>query len=155
MKIIFIVILLLFSVDLFSQSKFVLLNRSYYKDAVFVDSITKEYTSTGYFPIQANQLDSFLTLVGQFRKLFKQGMDRKYFNNDEFKTSSIIFDISTSTHTYADRYDIDIISFTGQGTYKMKLSDLGDSESTTDKYIEAFYDYLKKTIKQRDKQNNK
>ncbi|MEQ1553803.1 MAG: hypothetical protein ABL929_06480 [Ferruginibacter sp.] len=133
------------------QKKYVMLDRAYNKPALYTDSITKENIKIGYYPIFANQLDSLLEIVSTFRKLGKQGLSRTYFNNEDYKTSSINLQISNSHHAYGDVYDIDIISITQQGEYRLKLSDASQSSHFTDSYIRNFYDYIKRTIKTRNK----
>lgn len=150
MKIIITLLLILSTTFCFAQKKYVLLDRANNKPAIYTDSFTKDNIKTGFYPIYANQLDSLLPIVGTFKKLGKQGLNRTYFNNDDYKTSSITLQISNSHHAYGDVYDIDIISHTEQGEYRLKLSDASQSSYFTDSYIKDFYDYLKKTIKIRD-----
>lgn len=140
-----------FLINTFAQKNYVLLDRAYHKQAIYTDTISKENIKIGYFPIYSNQLDSLLTIVGTFKKLGKQGLSRPYFNNDDYKTSSITLEISNSHHAYGDKYDIDVISHTEQGEYRLKLSDVSQSSYLTDIYIKSFYNYLSWTIKAKNK----
>lgn len=139
----------------FAQKKYVLLNRSGIKPAIFTDSVTMQDINKGFFPVPAIELDTLLNNVKTFRKLGKQGLTRKYFNNDDYGSSSIHFDIRNIKHAYGDIYDIDITSTIPGGTYKFKLSDPQNDSKKNVILINDFYSYLKQTVKRRNKMENK
>lgn len=151
MKNIITLFMIISSISVFGQTKYALLDRAYHKDVIFTDSITKNHIKVGYYPVQTDQLDSLLTFVGVFRKINKIGLDRTYFNNNDYKTRNITFDITNVPHAYGDNYDIYIISNTDFGSYKLRLSDNTEQTYITQHAIKDFYSYLQKAIKQRDK----
>ena len=151
MKKIITFLLLLISITAGAQQKYTLLQKSWNRPAVFTDTITKEHLKNGYYPVSTDQLDSLLKFVGVFRKINKLGLNRTYFDNDDYKTKNITFEITNVAHAYGDTYDIYIMSNTDAGTFKMKLADNTEKVYTTQNFIKEFYDYLKNAIKERDK----
>ncbi len=154
MKISITAILILVSSVAFSQTKYILLEKGWSTAATFTDSITKKQIRTGSFPVYSNQLDSLLGFVKKFKQLGKQGLKRTYFDNDDYKTSTIAFDILNVQHPYGDVYDINITSTTEDGVFKMKLADPSQTMYHTKSYINGFISYLEKTIKDREKTKN-
>ena len=142
---------LFLSITTFSQKKYTLLERGWHREPLFVDSISKENIKNGYWPVYTSDLDSLLKFVGTFRKLNKLGLNRTYFNNDDFKTANITFDITNIRHAYGDMYNIDITSNVGNANYKLRLANEADGIYITQDFIRDFYDYIKKAIKMRDK----
>ena len=151
MKKIFIYFLLLFSLTSFAQKKYTLLERGWHREPLFTDTITKENVKSGYWPVYISELDSLLKFVGTFKKLNKHSLNRTYFNNDDFKTTNITFDIANIRHAYGDMYNIDITSNVENGNYKLRLANEADGIYITQQFIRDFYDYIKKAIKLRDK----
>jgi len=148
-------LMLLSSMTTFAQGKYTLLERGWHRDPVFTDTITKDNIKTGYWPVYTSDLDSLLKFVGIFRKLNKHSLKRTYFNNEDFKTVNISFDITNIRHAYGDLYNIDITSNTESGNYKLRLANETDGIYTTQSFINDFYDYIKKTIKAREKLKKK
>lgn len=146
---------LLFTASLFislsvtAQSGYVLLERGWYRPAKFTDTLAREDIKAGYFPIHADQLDSLIAFVGTFQEIRKHGLKRKYFDNEDFKTGSIRFEISNIKHAYGDIYDITILSNVAGGEYRFKLSDPQNDSEQNVRLIKGFYSYLKETAKRR------
>ena len=151
MKKIITLLLLIVSVSSFGQKKYTLLERGWHSEPLFTDTVTKENVKTGYWPVYTSDLDSLLQFVGTFRKLNKHGLKRTYFNNEDFKTANIFFDIANIRHAYGDMYNIDITSTIENGNYKLRLANEADGIYITQQFINDFYDYIKKAIKIREK----
>ena len=131
-------VLLLLSMTTMAQQKYTLLERGQHREPVFSDTVTKENIKTGYWPIYTEDLDSLLKFVGTFRQLKNVGLQRTYFDNDDFKTANISFDIINIRHAYGDMYNIDIISNTENGSYKLRLANEADGNYTTQYFINDF-----------------
>ncbi len=141
---------MLLSSTTFGQKKYTLLERGWHREPLFTDTATKDQIKTGYWPVYTVDLDSLLKFVGTFRKLNKHSLKRTYFNNDDFKTNNISFDITNIRHAYGDLYNIDITSTIETGTYKLRLANEADGIYITQDFIRDFYSYIKKAIKERD-----
>lgn len=149
MKKLILFVFLLSALTTNAQKKYVLLERGWQSDPLFVDTITKKHIKDGYWPVFSTDLDSLLMFVSIFRKLNKHSLNRTYFNNDNFKTSNISFDITNIRHAYGDLYNIDIISNVENGTYKLRLANEADGIYITQDFIREFYYYIKKAINTR------
>jgi len=134
---------------------FLLLDRRWYKPAVVADSVTRQNLSDGWYPIYKSDLDSLLQFVDKLKDLTKDGLNRKYYHSDDFKTANIEFQIENIKRVYGDGYEINLKSNGPFGTVTIKLSEprllLPDNQKT----IRNFLAYLKQTQKDIDKPDKK
>jgi hypothetical protein len=138
--IIFILIIFANSVN---AQKYLLLDRHWDKPAILSDSITKAHLSIGLLPIYKNDLDTLILLVGRFKNLNKSGLNREYFNAEEFRTDRFEFTISNFKRAYGDSYDLAFISYAGGTKATLKLSDPTQLNPVNQKVVREFLDYLK------------
>lgn len=126
---------------------YALLDRRWYKPAIFTDSITRENLSEGLYPIYISDLDSLITLVDKFKNIKQDGFDRKFYYAEDFKTEHCIFKIENIKRAYGDGYEINLISTTPFGSNSLKISDPGTKLPQNQAIIRAFLSYLKLTKK--------
>ena len=62
-------------------------------------------------------------LIDKFTNLKDDGLTRKFYNTDDFKTSHISFEIESIKRVYGDGYDINIISKGSFGQTILKIAD--------------------------------
>jgi hypothetical protein len=130
---------------------FLLLDRKWSKKAVLVDSVTRENLSQGWYPIYKEDLDSLILLVDKLKNLKDDGMKRKFYYSEDFKTSNIEFVIENIKRTYGDGYEINLISSGPFGKTTFKLADSRELLNVNQKTVRAFLAYLERTKKNLDK----
>ena len=146
-KIVFLIfILLTFESTTYAQT-FILLDRHWGKKAILTDSVTRENLSNGWYPIYKDELDSLITRVDKLRNLKDDGLHRKFYYSEDFKTDHLEFVIENIKRVYGDGYEINLISTNPQGKTIIKLSDPRLLLTDNQKVIRTFLGYLKKTKK--------
>jgi hypothetical protein len=136
--------------DILSIAKsqtFVMLDRRWIKTAQLTDSVTRNNLSDGWFPVYNAELDSLIILVDKLKNLKKDGLNRKFYYSEDFKTEHLEFIIENIKRAYGDGYEINLITKGPFGQNTLKLSDprltLPDNQSM----IRSFLKYLQKTKK--------
>ena len=94
-----------------------------HKKVFLTDSVEMEALSAGQFPIYKNEFDSLVLLIDKFDNIKEDGIKRKFYNQDEFKTAHLSFEIENIKRTYGDAYDISMISKGPWGKTVLKVSD--------------------------------
>jgi len=130
-----------------NKSTYLLLDRSWNKPVRQVDSITAQDLNDGWFPIYTTDLDSMEYLIAKFKHIRKDGENRKFYNEADFKSDKFVFNISSAKYTYADRYDITIYSMTSIGKVAFKIADMGSSVNQAQATVDAVLAYLNRTRK--------
>lgn len=123
---------------------YAMLDRRWYKPAILSDSVTRNNLSEGLFPIYKVELDSLIVLTEKLKNLKEDGLSRKFFYSDDFKTNHIEFKIENIKRTYGDGYEINLTSFGSFGNVTIKLSDPRLNLPDNQKTIRAFLQYLKR-----------
>jgi hypothetical protein len=124
---------------------FLLLDRKWSKKAILVDSVTREYLSQGWYPIYKADLDSLILLVEKLKKLKDDGLRRKFYYSEDFKTANIEFEIVNIKRAYGDGYEIDLISSGPFGKTTFKLADSRELLNVNQKTVRTFLGYLERT----------
>lgn len=124
---------------------YLLLDRRWYKPAIEVDSVTRENLSNGLFPVYKEDLDTLITLLSKFKNLKTDGLTRKFYYSEDFKTERFEFAIENIKRTYGDGYEINLISKGTFGKPTLKLSDPRNNLPANEKVIKLFLAYLEKT----------
>ena len=124
---------------------YLLLDRRWYEPAVITDSVTRGQLSEGWFPIYKTELDSLLTLVGKLKNLKDDGLNRKFFYSEDFKTEHLVFQIENIKRTYGDGYEINLVNKGTFGTITLKLSDPKLLLTENQRTVRGFLTYLNRT----------
>ena len=133
---------------LYLQSQtFLLLDRRWYKPAIESDTVTHIHLSDGLFPIYKSDLDSLIFLTSKFKNLKDDGLARKFYYSENFKTERFEFEIENIKQTYGDGYEINLISKGPFGTPTLKLSDPRNSLPANEKVVRLFISYLNRIKK--------
>lgn len=138
-----------------SAQTYILLDRNWTKSPIITDTITKEHLNKGWQPIYKNDLDTLINLVSNFKNLNKAGLNREFFNAENYKTDRYEFLISNFKRAYGDSYDISFISFTPGTKTIIKLSDPGQLNPVNQQTVRQFLAYLKYSKKQINKPTGK
>lgn len=146
-KLIISIFIFIIFTDFAKAQTYILFDRRWYKPAVLTDSVTRMNLSDGWFPIYKNELDSLITLVDKLKDLRKDGLDRKFFFSEDFKTIHLVFEIENIKRAYGDGYEINLISSGPFGSNTLKLSDPKLLLTDNQKVIRAFLSYLKRAKK--------
>jgi len=154
-KIFWTIFILTIFVNSVNAQKYLLLDRHWEKPAFVSDSITKADLSIGLLPIYKDDLDTLILLVERFKNLNKSGLNREYFNAEEFKTDRFEFLISNFKRAYGDSYDLAFISYAGGTKTTLKLSDPMKLNPVNQQVVREFLDYLKSTKKKLSKLKTK
>ncbi|MFN0081996.1 MAG: hypothetical protein ACKVOM_05710 [Ferruginibacter sp.] len=118
--------LVLVSQLIFSEIKsqdFLLMDRRWYKPAVSTDTVTKNNLSEGFYPIYVGDLDSLIIFLDRLKNLRKDGLNRKFYYSEDFKTQHLEFKIENIKRAYGDGYEINLVSNGPWGSTTLKLSD--------------------------------
>lgn len=151
------VIALIFSLALVSVSakgqvqKYVLLDRKFKKNATWTDTVMRQHLSEGWFPIHSTELDSLVIFIDKLRNLKEDGMHRKFYYSDDFKTSHLKLVIENIKRAYGDGYEINLISSGDFGEPTIKLADPRENLGVNQATIRTFLAYLKRVKKQEKK----
>lgn len=136
------VLLLLIIPNISYSQEYLLLDRKWNKMPVLTDSVLKEYTKVGFYPIYTNELDSLINAINTFKDLKNDGLRRKFYDSESLKTEHLSFEIDNIRRAYGDGYEINLTSISPFGKYTLKLSDprlnLPDNQSV----IRNFLKYL-------------
>lgn len=124
---------------------YLLLDRRWLKPAVETDTVTATNLSTGFFPIYTKDLDTLISLLSEFKNLKKDGLSRKFYYSEDFKTERIEFIIENIRRTYGDGYEINLISKGSFGQPTLKLADPRNNLPENEKTIRLFLSYLQAT----------
>ena len=126
---------------------FLLLDRRWYKAAVFTDSVTHQNLSDGWYPIYHEELDTLIMLVDRLKNLKEDGLKRKFYYSEDFKANHLKFVIENIKRAYGDGYEINLITSGPFGENTVKLSDSRELLDVDQKTIREFLAYLKRTHK--------
>lgn len=126
---------------------YALLDRRWYKDAIFTDTITKADLTDGWFPIYTSELDSLYTLINKFKNIRSDGVNRKFYYANDFKTEFCTFQIENIKRAYGDGYEINVVSNTPIGANTLKIADPDKKLTGNQDYIRALISYLNVTRK--------
>lgn len=132
--------------ELFCQT-FTLLDRRWYKPALFSDSISRNDLSEGWYPVYTAELDSLTAMLSKLKNLRNDGLDRKFYYSEDFKTTHSSFQIENIKRTYGDGYEINLITSTPMGSNTLKLSDPDLKLTANQVNVRAFLSYLISTQK--------
>jgi hypothetical protein len=146
-KIILLICILQYIHTTLKSQTFLLLDRRWNKDAVFTDSVTRQNLSDGWYPIFQDELDTLIVLTDKLKNLKDDGMKRKFYYSEDFKTKNLEFVIENIKRAYGDGYEINLISSGPFGKNTVKLSDPRELLDVNQKVIRAFLAYLKRTQK--------
>lgn len=152
---------ILFVIIIFTQvissigQTYALLDRRWLKPVILTDTIQKADLNQGLFPIYKTDIDTLIELVSKFKNLNKSGLNREFFNADNFKTEHFEFSISNFKRAYGDSYDISFVSNTPGSKTILKLSDPTKLNDTNQITIRLFLQYLKQAKKDLNKPNKK
>lgn len=149
-----IIILSLFFALAFTKlqaQKFVLLDRKFKKAAMWTDTVMRQHLSDGWFPVNEVELDSLITFVDKLKNLKEDGMHRKFYYSDDFKTSHLKLVIENIKRAYGDGYEINLVSSGEFGEPTIKLADPRENLGANQTTIRTFLAYLKKVKKQEKK----
>ena len=130
-----------------NAQNFLLLDRKWNKKAILTDSVTRENLSQGWYPIYREELDSLITLVDKLKNLKNDGLSRKFYYSEDFKTSHIEFIIENIKRAYGDGYEINLISRGPFGKTTVKLADPRELLNVNQKTVRTFLSYLEKVKK--------
>ena len=158
-KLFFTIFVITIFINITDAQAYLLLDRRWYKPALLTNSVTRANLSDGWYPIFKNDLDSLIILVDKLKNLKKDGLNRKFFYSEDFKTAQLEFKIENIKRAYGDGYEINLISTGPHGSNTLKLSDPKLLLPENEKVIRAFLTYLKRTKKDidkpiKDKKNN-
>lgn len=134
---------------------YALLDRRWIKPVILTDTIQKADLNQGLFPIYKSDIDTLIELVSSFKNLNKSGLNREFFNADNFKTEHFEFLISNFKRAYGDSYDITFISYTPCSKTILKLSDPDQLNPTNQQTVRFFLSYLKQAKKDLNKPEKK
>lgn len=134
---------------------FALLDRRWIKPVILTDSIQKADLNQGLFPIYKADIDTLIELVSKFKNLNKSGLNREFFNADNFKTERFEFLISNFKRAYGDSYDITFVSITPGSKTILKLSDPSQLNPVNQQTVRFFLSYLKQAKKDLNKLDKK
>ena len=134
MKVLLSFLLLIISSGSYSQTKYIMVDRGFERKAIRTDSLDLSVIKKGYFPINADQLDSLYSIL-------------KVFDN----TATLKLNISNVQRAYGDLYNIKLLSLVAGWEYNLMISDAANSAHTNSVYISRFIKYLKNTIKETNK----
>jgi hypothetical protein len=148
---IFVVVLLLGAIQSVQAQNFVLLDRRWTKPVILTDSVTRANLSDGWYPIYRSELDTLVLLVEKLRNLKDDGLSRKFYYSQDFKTEHLEFVIENIKRAYGDGYEINLISKGPFGQNTLKLSDPRLNLPENQKVIRSFLHYLLRTKKQLEK----
>lgn len=152
---IFVTICLLSASIITSAQTYLLLDRHWKKPAILSDTVTKADLAAGLLPIYKADLDTLIMMALRFKNLNKSGLNREYFNGEEFKTARFEFVISNFKRAYGDSYDLLFISYAGGGKASLKLSDPTQLNPVNQIVVREFLAYLKSTRKKLSKLKKK
>jgi len=107
--------------------------------------------NAGYFPVYKSEFDSMILMIDKFRNLRDDGLNRKFYNSTDFKTSHITFQIESIRRVYGDSYDINMVSSGPFGQTILKISDQKFSLNENEHSIRGLLSYLKSRKKEIDK----
>ena len=131
--------------------KYILIDRTFNRPAIFADIVTKENLKNGYFPIIYSEFDSTLTFINSVKNVGKLGVNRTFLNNDDYKATHTYLDIVSVQAAYGDKYDIDIVSNTEYGIFKIRMSNAQMDVGRNKYAINTFVNYLTRTKKEIEK----
>ena len=152
MKIIIVIIFILVGINQTVKSQaFLLLDRRWYNPAENTDSVTRQNLSDGLFPIYKQELDTLISLINKFKDLKDDGLNRKFFYSEDFKTNHLKFEIENIKRAYGDGYEINLISTGSFGSITLKLSDPKLLLTENQKVVRGFLKYLYRIKKDLDK----
>lgn len=129
------------------KTKYLLLDRNWSKPVKQSDTVMAADLKEGWLPIYSSDLDSLENLIRQFKNIKKDGENRKYYNQDDFKSEKFTLQISSAKYAYADRYDITIYSITDAGKISFKIADMGSTVNQAQSTVNSILFYLKSTRK--------
>ena len=148
--IVFIFILMIIQFQADAQT-FLLIDRRWYQPAIQTDTVSREQLTEGWFPIYKTDLDSLITLVFKLKNLREDGLKRKFYYSEDFKTSNLTFEIENIKRTYGDGYEINIVSIGPFGKNTLKLADPRLLLNENQKVVRSFLTYLYRIKKDLDK----
>lgn len=146
-KVFFLLLLIQFLTAGCYAQNFLLLDRKWSRDAIVVDTVTRQNLSDGWYPIYRESLDTLIILVGRLKDLKNDGLSRKFYYSDDFNAPHLKFNIENIKRTYGDGYEINLVSFGTFGDATVKLSDSRELLDVNQKTIRSFLSYLKTTQK--------
>lgn len=145
MKYLFLIALLTFAALSGKSQNYILLDRKWKEAGTITDSVNKEDISKGKFPIFLQDLDSLIIITSKFKNLKDDGLNRTYYNSEDFKAGHFSYEIDNIRRTYGDSYEIDLITAGPFGKYKLQLSDPRLLLPQNQKLIRSFLKYLNLT----------
>lgn len=145
------VLFLITSVNAQLENRFMLLDRKAHQKVTLTDSVSKKHLSDGYFPVYAAEYDSLIILIDRFKNLRQDGLSRKFYSSEDFKTEHITFKIESIRRAYGDGYDINVISNGPFGQAILKIADSRNSLNENQHSINGLLSYLKSRKKEIDK----
>ncbi len=128
--------------------KFVLLDRKFKKAAIWTDTVMRLHLSEGWFPVHGTEFDSLVIFVDKLKNLKEDGLHRKFYYSDDFKTSHLKLVIENIKRAYGDGYEINLISSGDFGEPTIKLADPRENLGANQATIRSFLAYLKRVKKQ-------
>jgi hypothetical protein len=153
-KLFFTIFILPIATSCFSQT-YALLDRRWYKEVVLTDTITRQNLSDGWFPVYKQDIDSLIIMVSKLKYLRKDGLERKFYYAEDFKTEHNSFQIDNIKRSYGDGYEINMTTTTSLGSNTLKLADPKLTLIKNQELIRAFLDYLELTKKNIDNPKKK
>jgi hypothetical protein len=130
---------------------FILLDRKVHQKVTVTDTVTRQHLNAGYFPVYKSEFDSMILMIDKFRNLKDDGLERRFYNTADFKTSHITFQIESIRRVYWDSYDINMVSSGPFGQTVLKISDQKFSLNENERGIRGLLSYLKSRKKEIDK----
>src|SRR5689334_3033882 len=89
---------------------FILLDRRWSKEATLTDSVTHQNLSDGWYPIYKEELDTLIVFIDRLKNLRNDGLSRKFYYSEDFKTKNLKLTIENIKRAYGDGYEINLIS---------------------------------------------
>lgn len=130
-----------------TAQQYTLLDRRFDKAAKEVDTVTRQNLSEGWFPVLTSELDSLISLADRLKNLRDDGLKRKFYYSEDFKTPSLRFQIENIKRAYGDGYEINLTSSGYFGEPTIKLADPRENLLVNQRTIREFISYLKRVAK--------
>lgn len=126
-----------------SAQKVALLHRSFRQPIVYTDSITVEQVSTGYFPLQVDNVDTFYANLKYLHDMLSTRQRAKMESFELHAGNSIII-TDRVPMAYGDRYNILAKTKVAEVEAQMRLSNQEEPNKKSAKRIKRLMDYISK-----------
>jgi hypothetical protein len=125
-----------------NAQKIALLNNDLSSPILFTDSVTVEQTTTGYFPIEVKNIDTFYSCLSSIQEILKK-RQRSKMESFSYLSGSTRINIKRVPFAYGDRYIATAISkISGIETSKNLIDVFKHNNSQSAERIEKIKKYI-------------